>query len=181
MGAVRMLAGFEIRRRWRRAVLLTLLVGVVGALVLSTDLPVAGGKLSVSGTGFAPQSSVDITFESTPIHLATARTDATGAFSVEVTIPSGASGEHQIVAAGEDAQGEPLVLTATVQITSASASAVTLPPTETTPAAPPSGPTSGSIAVVLLALVAIMGGALAFARTRPKSAFVRIRQAHRRR
>ena len=35
VGAVRMLAGFEMRRRGRRVVLLTLLVGVVGAVVLS--------------------------------------------------------------------------------------------------------------------------------------------------
>ena len=45
MGAVRMLAGFEIRRRWRRVVVLTLLVGVVGAVVLST---VAGARRSES-------------------------------------------------------------------------------------------------------------------------------------
>ena len=31
-----MLAGFELRRRWRRVVLLAILVGIVGALVLST-------------------------------------------------------------------------------------------------------------------------------------------------
>ena len=45
VGAVRMLAGFEIRRRWRRVVVLTLLVGVVGAVVLST---VAGARRSES-------------------------------------------------------------------------------------------------------------------------------------
>ena len=45
LGAVRMLAGFEIRRRWRRVVVLTLLVGVLGAVVLST---VAGARRSES-------------------------------------------------------------------------------------------------------------------------------------
>jgi ABC-type lipoprotein release transport system permease subunit len=40
-----MLAGFELRRRWRRVVVLTLLVGVVGAVVLAT---VAGGRRSAS-------------------------------------------------------------------------------------------------------------------------------------
>ena len=45
MGAVGMLARFEIRRRWRRVVVLTLLVGVVGAVVLST---VAGARRSES-------------------------------------------------------------------------------------------------------------------------------------
>ncbi len=45
VGAVRMLAGFEMRRRGRRVVLLTLLVGVVGAVVLSA---VAGARRSES-------------------------------------------------------------------------------------------------------------------------------------
>jgi ABC-type antimicrobial peptide transport system permease subunit len=45
VGAVRMLAGFEIRRRWRRVVVLTLLVGAVGAVVLSS---VAGARRSES-------------------------------------------------------------------------------------------------------------------------------------
>src|SRR5205823_13475234 len=38
---VRLLAGFELRRRWRRRVVLALLVGVVGAVVLSA---VAGAR-----------------------------------------------------------------------------------------------------------------------------------------
>jgi hypothetical protein len=41
MGAVRMLAGLEIRRRWRRLIALALMVGVVGTVVLST---VAGAR-----------------------------------------------------------------------------------------------------------------------------------------
>jgi ABC-type lipoprotein release transport system permease subunit len=45
MGAVRMLAGFELRCRWRRVVVLSLLVGVVGAVALST---VAGARRSSS-------------------------------------------------------------------------------------------------------------------------------------
>src|SRR5205823_589158 len=40
-----MLAGFEIGRRWRRVLVLTLLVGLVGAVVLST---VAGARRSGS-------------------------------------------------------------------------------------------------------------------------------------
>ena len=45
VGAVRMLAGFEMRRRGRRVLFLTLLVGVVGAVVLSA---VAGARRSES-------------------------------------------------------------------------------------------------------------------------------------
>src|SRR5690349_13075914 len=45
VAAVRMLARCEIRRRARRVLLLTLLVGVVGAIVMST---VAGARRSES-------------------------------------------------------------------------------------------------------------------------------------
>jgi hypothetical protein len=45
LGAVRMLAGFEIRRRWPRVLALTLLVGAIGAVVLST---MAGARRSES-------------------------------------------------------------------------------------------------------------------------------------
>jgi RNA polymerase sigma factor (sigma-70 family) len=49
-----MLAGFEIRRRWRRVVVLTLLVGVVGAVVLAT---VAGARRSSSALARFNESS----------------------------------------------------------------------------------------------------------------------------
>src|SRR6476646_10224759 len=45
LGAVRMLGGFEIRRRGWRVVVFTVLVGVVGAVVLSS---VAGARRSES-------------------------------------------------------------------------------------------------------------------------------------
>jgi ABC-type antimicrobial peptide transport system permease subunit len=45
VSAVRMLAGFEMRRRWRRVVVLTLLVGVVGTVVLAS---VAGARRTES-------------------------------------------------------------------------------------------------------------------------------------
>ena len=45
MGAVRMLAGLEVRQRWRRVVFLAVLVGFVGAVVLSS---VAGARRTSS-------------------------------------------------------------------------------------------------------------------------------------
>ncbi|HEU5306840.1 MAG TPA: hypothetical protein VFW97_05910, partial [Acidimicrobiia bacterium] len=45
MGAVRMLARSELRRRWRSVVVLTLLVGVSGAVVLAL---IAGARRTES-------------------------------------------------------------------------------------------------------------------------------------
>ena len=65
MGAVRMLAWLEIRRRWRRVVVLTLLVGVVGAVVLST---VAGARRSDSALARFNASSRSANLELTVGH-----------------------------------------------------------------------------------------------------------------
>jgi ABC-type lipoprotein release transport system permease subunit len=48
MGAVGMLAGSEIRRRWRSAAVLALVVGIVGAVVLAT---IAGARRTDSALG----------------------------------------------------------------------------------------------------------------------------------
>ena len=61
MGAVRLLAGLELRRRWRSTVALVLLVGVVGALVLATA---AGARRSATALdrfdAFSRRSDVEI-------------------------------------------------------------------------------------------------------------------------
>lgn len=48
MGAVRMLGGIELRRRWRQTLLLTVLVGLVGAIVLAA---VAGARRTDGALG----------------------------------------------------------------------------------------------------------------------------------
>jgi hypothetical protein len=58
------------------------------------------GHLTVSGTGFAPREQVVITLHSKTFTLATVTTDASGNFSVAVTLPAGVTGNHQIVATG---------------------------------------------------------------------------------
>jgi hypothetical protein len=97
-----------------------------GTLTLSTYSPPAGSTLTVSGTGFAPDSDVHLTIESTPLLLARATTDAAGAFSVAVTIPPSYAGHHSIVATGIDPQGSVRVLASTIEVGSLTGTPVTL-------------------------------------------------------
>lgn len=75
----------------------------------------AGDVIVVSGAGFSPGGSIDITIESTPILLKTVAADATGAFTTTVTIPSGlAPGGHTLKATGPDPAGGLRVLSIAV-------------------------------------------------------------------
>ncbi|GAA3452178.1 fibronectin type III domain-containing protein [Dactylosporangium matsuzakiense] len=65
-----------------------------------------GKRLTISGTGFAPYSTVTITVYSAPAVLTTVTADANGAFSVPVTVPADLPvGEHSFVALGTDPGG----------------------------------------------------------------------------
>ena len=68
---------------------------------------VAPGKtVTVSGSGYAPGSSVTVVIYSTPQVLTTVVADASGNFTVEVTVPAGlAAGSHTLVASGVDTNG----------------------------------------------------------------------------
>jgi len=62
----------------------------------------------VHGDGFMPDSDVDVTLHSTPVHLGTFTTDASGAFTATVTIPADtAAGAHTIVLTGTSPNGQP--------------------------------------------------------------------------
>ena len=77
----------------------------------------AGQKVTLTGTGFAKNSTVQLTVFSSPVSLGTVVTDQNGAFSVEVTIPANlANGTHHLVATGVDINGNVrnLVITVTV-------------------------------------------------------------------
>jgi hypothetical protein len=155
----------------RRAVgaamgLLLLILGTHGALAqytgagplnLSTSQPAAGGTVTVSGTGFAIDSNVYVTFESAPLLLATATADASGAFSVGVTIPYSASGQHTLVATGLDPQGSARVLTSTIHVLSAT----------TQPVPRSSAPTSVILAIAAAGIVLLAGVALLLLRREP--------------
>jgi hypothetical protein len=84
-----------------------------------TKASVAAGKtITVSGSGYAPFSTVTVLVYSQPQILTTVVTDATGSFSVEVTVPAGlAAGQHHLVAAGVDPNGELRYLTLPITVT----------------------------------------------------------------
>lgn len=110
--------------------------GPSGPLTVSNANPVAGAQITVSAVGFAPSSPVQITIESSssaPALLATANTDATGAFSKSVTIPASAAGHYTLSARGTDTSGSVLVLTASIEVAAGEVAGVTSPPTSTTP------------------------------------------------
>ena len=66
----------------------------------------AGKTITVSGSGYAPMSSVTLAIYSAPQVLATVVTDAAGNFTATVTVPAGlAAGSHTLVASGVDANG----------------------------------------------------------------------------
>jgi hypothetical protein len=114
-----------------------------------------GQSVSVNGDGFKPNSSVTITFESTPIFLKTVVADANGSFVTQITIPAGVSGDHNIVSTGIDPSGSPRVQTALVLVAGAS----------TASASGPTGPLAftgmNSSTLVALAIGAMLIGAAA--------------------
>ncbi|SDF68600.1 fibronectin type III domain-containing protein [Klenkia brasiliensis] len=66
----------------------------------------AGQKITLEGTGYAPNSTVELLVYSSPVSLGTVVTDENGSFSVEVTVPANlANGTHHLVATGVDPSG----------------------------------------------------------------------------
>jgi len=66
-----------------------------------------GGKLKMSGRGYAPFSVVTLAVYSEPTVLGTVTADANGAFETEIDVPDNLSlGEHSFVAAGVDKNGK---------------------------------------------------------------------------
>lgn len=76
-----------------------------GQLELSPGAP--GEPIQVSGTGFAPGSSVGIYLFSDPVLLATTMAGADGSFAVSISIPEGVpAGQHHLVALGIAPDGQ---------------------------------------------------------------------------
>ncbi len=61
---------------------------VPAEIELSANSVVAGGEISVSGTGFTPDADLQFELRSTPVQLGTAAADADGAFAATLTIPA---------------------------------------------------------------------------------------------
>lgn len=84
----------------------------VGATTFSdgstTKTVAPGGKVTITGSGYLPNSQVTITLNSTPVLLATLQTSSAGSFSTQVTIPKNTTlGAHTLVIAGTGANGNP--------------------------------------------------------------------------
>lgn len=115
-------------------------------ITLSTNSAVAGDKLTVSVTGATPNTAIQVWLHSDPVLLGTLTSDAQGAGSIEVTIPTNTvAGAHTIMATGDGVElSAPLTVTAAVVDPDP-----TDPPTTTTPATPGSTftpPATGSLA-----------------------------------
>ncbi len=132
-----------------------------GALTGVPPTVMRSQRITVGGTGYLPGSVIQLGIYSAPTSLGTVVADATGAFSVAVTIPADQSlGAHTVAASGISASGTARLLTA--------GTTVVLPPS--TGAASSSGalPATGadgsqSLGLMLAALLAILAG-LALAR-----------------
>ena len=97
-----------------------------GTLTLSSGSADPGSEVTVSGTGFAPGSPVQIIIESASLQLATVTTDSSGAFSNTVTIPATLAGVHTISAIGVDPGGSLRVLSSPITVSAAPATSTAL-------------------------------------------------------
>jgi hypothetical protein len=91
---------------------------VVTAGSSSTQTVAAGAAVQIVGSGFAPNSQVQLTLHSTPYFLGAPVTDSSGSFDAIGIIPNGVSGLHSIVADGQAAGGGALEVTSPVQVSS---------------------------------------------------------------
>jgi LPXTG-motif cell wall-anchored protein len=134
-----------------------------GSLTLSSDTVQAGGQVGVSGTGFGPNTTVQLTIQSDPVHLATVTTTTGGTFSANVTVPTSFSGTHTIVAAGVDASASVRVLAAQIQVLAG------LPATDTSPNTEFRQPSDSVVlAVAGAGIVMLTAGLLFLSRRRSK-------------
>jgi hypothetical protein len=117
-----------------------------------------GGTITVSGSGFGPDTDVTVVLQSDPVTLGVAHTDATGSFTATFPLPAGVTaGVHTLVFTGVDAAGNPVTVVQSVEI-SAAAAAGTLPVTG-----------SDTLPLTLVAGALILGGVLALRESRRRA------------
>jgi hypothetical protein len=79
-----------------------------------------GSTVTLTGSGYAPNSTVSLYIYSTPTLLGTVTTDGSGSFSKAVTIPASlAPGAHHLVSAGLDPSGNVRYLVSAVTVAQA--------------------------------------------------------------
>ncbi|WP_324275478.1 LPXTG cell wall anchor domain-containing protein [Blastococcus brunescens] len=88
----------------------------------ATSTVAAGKTITVNGSGYQPGSTVTLAIYSTPQVLTTVVADASGNFTVTVTVPAGlAAGDHTLVAAGVDNAGNPRYVNLVVTVSASGA------------------------------------------------------------
>lgn len=70
------------------------------SIAVSTTSPAEGSTITVTGTDFDANSTVNLTLYSQPYALGSVTTDSSGAFAASVTLPNGVTGSHTIVGQG---------------------------------------------------------------------------------
>jgi len=136
----------------------------------------AGGSLTITDAGWAPNSKVDIELHSDPVSLGSAQADGKGVIKTTVVIPADTDpGQHQIVLTGTGPNGDPQTHTLDVTI-----AASTVTPEGATGSGSPSGtstsgtsqdlPRTGGPEVPLLIMaVALVGTGLALVSRRRRT------------
>jgi len=142
-------------------------IDVTGLIGDSSVLHVVqGSRVEVSGSGFAPNSQVDVWLNSDPVYLGAAQTDDTGSFTQEFVLPPDAAvGNHTLTMNGLNKLGQELSAAVGVVVLDkkvVDASAEQTPATDDVPFDPQSEP-KGVVdlianLVALLALASLGGG-----------------------
>jgi hypothetical protein len=70
----------------------------IGTATTQTNPGYVGMDMTISGTGFKAVSDITVTFESTPVTVATVKSDNNGSFTVTFKVPVATSGSHTIKA-----------------------------------------------------------------------------------
>jgi alpha-L-fucosidase len=82
-----------------------------GQISVSTTNPLPGETITVTGSGFAPGSSVHLTLHTKVYDLGTFTANAQGSFTAHVTLPAGVYGKHFVIgttAFTKDCPGDPV-------------------------------------------------------------------------
>lgn len=87
-----------------------------GGVDVSDRTPPAGGTIVVVGTGFAPNSTVEVSLPSASARLGAFRADGVGRVEAQVTLPAGVAGTQVIQLAGTASDGSPRVLETSITI-----------------------------------------------------------------
>ncbi|MEN0129198.1 MAG: fibronectin type III domain-containing protein [Brevundimonas sp.] len=126
---------------------------VVGSLTWTGDVT-PGATVTLVGSGYAANASLDIELHSDPVLLTTVTTDAAGAFSTDVVVPADApEGAHNFVVAYQGtviSQSPVTVVAAPVVAAGTDEPAAAAAPVETVP------PLTGVIILVALAVAGVL-------------------------